>query len=117
MLSDAQGSAVGTPLSPKDRADLHAILARMHAASDHFYAAAVAAGNHAFIEFTGLMNEYITVCHTALAQDIDFRMASTHTGVALPFKPHHAAYLAEKLDCIYGPALRSDDGFKKALLR
>lgn len=78
---------------------------KMRLVSERFYGPATMTGVHAFIEFCGLMNEYITVCAEAQARGIDFTMANTHTGEALPFQVHNAAYLAEKLNCIYGPAL------------
>ena len=44
----------------------------MQAASDAFYRSAVSIGNHPFIEFAGLMNEYITACRAAHTEGIDF---------------------------------------------
>jgi len=76
-------------------------LERMHAASDHFYDAARRVNCHAFIEFTGLMNEYIQICKDNLDRDIDFRDASAHTGKQLKIMPHQVAYLNEKLQCIF----------------
>jgi len=80
-------------------------LARMRAASTAFYTAAVQTGCHAFIEFTGLMNEFIKVCHRAEEMGIDWRGANTHSGVPLPIEDYEIHYMAEKLDCIYGPSL------------
>lgn len=87
---------------------LRAVIRRMKHASDTFYALAAMAGNHSFIEFTGLLNEYIQVCSRAIDDGIDFTMASTHTGVALPMESYNFGYLAEKLNCIYGPSLVAD---------
>lgn len=95
----------GQPMTDERRAELLQITVNMRKASDVFYWMAFRCGNHAFIEFTGLMNEYINVCDSAAKQGIDFTMASTHTGVALPFRPHHQQYLLEKLECIYGPSM------------
>lgn len=89
--------------------ELREMLSRMKDASTEFYRRATAIGNHAFIEFTGLMNEYIKACEEALAAGQDFTLANTHTGIALPLQPHHVMYLAEKLNCIYGPTLASND--------
>jgi len=80
-------------------------LRRMRATSNAFYASAAQAGCHAFIEFCGLMNEYIKLCEEAEAAGIDWLLANTHTGQALPLKSYNVAYLAEKLDCIYGPSI------------
>ncbi len=96
-----------------------ACIAKMELASSAFYYAAMRTGNHAFIEFTGLMNEYIKICRRAVEEGIDFMMANTHSGMVLPIETHHVAYLAEKLDCIYGPSLVDNDNrqtFIKALL-
>lgn len=88
--------------TPEERAEM---LRKMQACSDTFYRHVVQAGCHAMIEFTGLMNEFVKVCADAHAAGEQFPFANTHTGVILPFKSHHLAYLAEKLGCIYGPAL------------
>lgn len=88
--------------TPSDVAEVMKCLADMERASNNFYCLAVQAQNHAFIEFTGLMNEYINVCRDAAKNGIDFRTASTHTGRRLDFKDHHLKYIREKLECIYG---------------
>ena len=89
--------------TPEER---KAILRGMHAASDMFYASAIKAGCHAFIEFTGLMNEFIKLCEEAEKQGIPWVRANVHGDVHLPFKPHHIEYLSEKLECIYGARLQ-----------
>ena len=76
-------------------------LRRMMDASNEFYGMATSTGCHAFIEFAGLMNEFIKVCQEAEKQRIDWRNANTHTKKALPFKPYHIAYLNDKLECIF----------------
>jgi hypothetical protein len=63
-------------LSPEEREEC---LRAMQAASNAFYAAATRCGNHAFIEFTGLMNEYIQLCWEAHRNGIDFTRASVHS--------------------------------------
>jgi len=92
------------------------MLAKMRDASNAFYAAAAASGCHAFIEFTGLMNEFIKVCADAHNDGKDFAFANTHGSTALPFQPYHLAYLAEKLNCIYGPALLKSETSRKAFI-
>lgn len=82
-----------------------AIMRRMRAASDTFYVLASGSGCHAFIEFTGLMNEYIKLCHEADEAGIPWVHANVHGDVHLPWKPWHIAYLSEKLECIYGRGL------------
>lgn len=75
----------------------------MQEASDKFY---IASGNtqcHAFVEFTGLMNEYIKVCSEfqKANPDDDFRSLNAHSGKSLKLKPYHIHYIKEKLNCIY----------------
>lgn len=92
------------------------ILAAMRKMAEAFYPQAAQTGCHPWIEFTGLLNEYITVCQLAHEQGIDFTQANTHTGQALPFQPYHASYLAEKLNCIYGPSLLSSKNVREAFI-
>lgn len=92
------------------------MIAGMHEASNRFYGMAIRIGNHPFIEFCGLMNEYIKLCEQAQAAGIDFTQANAHTGLALPMKSFNATYLAEKLGCIYGPSLHSDPEIREAFL-
>lgn len=99
--------------TPEERAGM---LQKMRDLSDAYYSKATATGCHAFIEFAGLMNEFITVCSKAHNQGQDFPFANTHSGTALPFKPWNLAYLAEKLNCIYGPALLSDKANRDAFI-
>jgi len=89
-------------------AERQAMLARMDAVIDEFYKSAARAGCHTLIEFTGLMGEYLNACKMAHERGEQFAFASAHSGSALPFQPYQLAYLAEKLNCIYGPALRSE---------
>ena len=88
--------------------ELLAMISQMQAASNEFYRAALRIGCHPFIEFTGLMNEYIQMCREALTQGQDFTETSIHgSGQPLPMKEHHRAYLTEKLECIYGYSLEA----------
>jgi hypothetical protein len=73
----------------------------MQAASYSFYRAAVNIGVHPFIEFTGLMNEYVKVCKKAHEQGIDFSECNTHSGISLPMRPYEVSYVNEKLECIF----------------
>lgn len=101
-----------TVYSAKEREE---ILQKMTEASQVFYSMATAIGNHPFIEFTGLMNEYIAICRNAHEQGVDFTQANIHTGGSIPIENHNVAYLGEKLACIYGPSL--DEKKAKMLLR
>lgn len=84
--------------TPEERLE---IIARMRIASRNFYVAAVAIGNHPFIEFTGLINEYITICERATANGVDFTECNTHSDKDLPMAAHQIAYINEKLECIF----------------
>ena len=97
---------------PEER---EAILLQMQLASDAFYRSAFRIGCHQFIEFCGLMNEYIKICRRAHAQGFDFNEASAHSGRALPIRSYEAQYLAEKLGCIYGPSLQEPENGKAFL--
>lgn len=77
------------------------MLDKMTEASAVFYRLAVKTGCHPFIEFTGLMNEYIKCCQNAHNARIDFAGCNTHTGQSLPMQPHEVAYVNEKLECIF----------------
>lgn len=89
--------------------ELLQICDRMQDVSNTFYSGAVHTQCHTFIEFCGLMNEFIKVCRGAARKGIDFTDASTHTGQPLPLQTHESDYLSEKLNCILGPALASMD--------
>lgn len=79
------------------------MLADMRRTSNFFYGAAIQIGCHAFIEFTGLMNEYIKVCEEAEARgETEWPIANVHTGTHLRLKTHQVEYIREKLECIYG---------------
>jgi hypothetical protein len=103
----------GIDYSPEERV---VMLQKMEALTNLYYANATKAGCHAFIEFTGLMTEFLKVCADAHKMGQDFPFANTHSGTPLPFKPYNLAYLAEKLNCIYGPALLSDEENRKAFI-
>jgi hypothetical protein len=85
------------------------MLDAMEVVISRFYPAAVNTHVHAFIEFCGLMHEFLQMCRATHEEGRDFTMCNTHTGEALVMKPHHVAYLAEKLGCIYGPALTGEN--------
>lgn len=76
-------------------------LKRMEATADGFYRAAVSIGVHPFIEFAGLMNEYIKCARVAHAEGVDFTDCNTHTGKDLPMPGHSVDYINEKLECIF----------------
>lgn len=86
-------------------------LAQMEQLSSAFYANVIHIGVHPFIEFTGLMNEYIKCCREAHEAGIDFSQCNRHTGQPLPMKPHQIDYINEKLECIFtGRSVMSEAG-------
>jgi hypothetical protein len=88
--------------------ELQTMISKMQGVSNWFYTHAQRTGCHAFLEFTGLMNEYITLCRAALSQGIDFTDTNVHgPGKALPMQSFHRDYLNEKLQCIYGVSLNA----------
>jgi len=86
--------------------ELQVMLSEMHNASMAFYYTATHIGVHAFIEFAGLMNEFIKICNDNYkAHGTNFAHASKHTGKALEMQAYQAAYLGEKFGCIFGNAI------------
>lgn len=79
----------------------HVMLRRMRDASNVFYGLAVQAGCHPFIEFTGLINEYVRCCEEAHKNGIDFSDCSTHAGRHLPMPSYAIDYVNQKLECIF----------------
>jgi hypothetical protein len=79
------------------------ILAAMKAASNNYYREAIATNCHTFIEFTGLINEYIKICERNLQQrGIDFTNTSVHTdGPRLHIEDWELDYINQKLCCIF----------------
>lgn len=92
-------------LTQETREKLQEIIAKMQQVSSAFYAGAVHTENHAFIEFCGLMGEYIKICQATLNSGIDFTKANIHIGQNLVFCDYNEIYLREKLECIYGTSL------------
>lgn len=84
---------------------------KMEDASAKFYAAARDTNQHQFLEFNGLLVEYIKVMKEMLVRDINIFDAEV-----LPLLPHHAEYLAEKLNCIFGPTFLRKPEVRDAFL-
>lgn len=73
----------------------------MQQAANAFYQAARQVECHAFIEFAGLMNEFITICSQSENRGIDWRHANTHSGEQLEIASYQVGYINEKLECIF----------------
>lgn len=78
---------------------------KMENVSLDFYSGATRTGCHAFIEFCGFMRKFIDICKNSSEAGVDFNEANTHVGVELVVADHDLVYLAEKFDCVFGPAL------------
>lgn len=85
-------------MSPEER--LLALQAMKEAAAQ-FYRDANRIGVHPFVEFSGLMQEYIKACEHAHRDEIDFTDCSVHTGKVLPMHSVMLDYVNEKLNCIF----------------
>lgn len=92
-------------MDERTKQECEASLTVMNDASQNFYNAAVRADNHAFIEWTGLINEYIKRCEDALANGQDFRHINKHAGKGMAVPGFALNYLNEKLGCIFGGAV------------
>jgi hypothetical protein len=91
---------------PEKRAEM---LQQMEKLIEAFYWQAFKIGCHPFIEFCGVMGEYLKVAQAAHKAGIDFTNTTAHSGHALPIAPYNARYLGEKIGCIYGPALQQPE--------
>lgn len=77
-------------------------LQAMRLASDVFYSLAAQSQCHAYLEFTGILNEYIKICEENLARGIDFREENVHKGSSkIVIKDYQIDYMNEKLMCIF----------------
>lgn len=70
-----------------------------------FYANAVHIGVHPFIEFAGLMHEYVSACENAHQDGIDFSDCNRHVGQTLPLEDYQRRFIAEKLECIFSGSI------------
>lgn len=78
-------------------------LAQMRYAIDSFYSFAQVTEVHTFLEFAGFMSEYVKQCAKMHELGKDF----VTEPIELCESPEHAAaYIGEKLNCVYGPTLR-----------
>lgn len=90
-------------MSAERHKELEIILVKLQRLSDMFYDQATSFGVHAFIEFTGLMNEMIKIYRRSLEEGIDYTLANQHNDTPLVALPHNVRYLGDKLTCIMEP--------------
>lgn len=99
--------------SPPTESELRAITADMTQIADVFYMLCSKAGFahkcHPFLEFTGLMREYIHGCNMLIREGKDFRRSSGHALKESAVLPIDIRYISEKLNCIFGPTLRATE--------
>lgn len=91
------------------------MLKEMNELIEAFYWRAFKIGCHPFIEFCGVMGEYLKVAEQAHKEGIDFTNTTAHSGYPLPIQPYNARYLGEKLGCIYGPSLQQPENRQEFL--
>jgi len=98
------------------KVQLEEMVKGMNAVNSAFYPSATKIGHHAFIEFCGLMGEYIKMCEAALAAGEDFTTTNIHVGGALPIRGYNALYLAEKFECIFGTTFSANPDMAKLFI-
>jgi len=96
--------------------EMREMIRKMREANSIFYRLAADTGCHAFIEFCGLQSKFIDLCQESLNQGVEFPMANKHSAKDLRLEEHHAAYLGEKFECIYGHSIGSSPGLANAFL-
>ncbi|MEG4335427.1 hypothetical protein QUB40_26340 [Microcoleus sp. AT9_A2] len=102
LLGGVRKELPDSPQTPEE------ILKAMKAAANNYYREAIATNCHTFIEFTGLINEYIKICERNLNQGgVDFTKTSVHCpgGPRLHVEDWELAYINDKLRCIF-PSLQ-----------
>ena len=82
-----------------------------------FFSAGMGSSAHAFLGFNGLISKYVDICQNCVKAGIDFTALNAHSGQALPVATHDIDYLVEKLDCIFGPAIRANPQTRAAFAK
>ncbi|EGK89276.1 hypothetical protein MicvaDRAFT_1754 [Microcoleus vaginatus FGP-2] len=98
LLGGARKELPDSPQTPEE------ILEAMEAAANNYYREAIATNCHTFIEFSGLMNEYIKICERNLKQQgVDFTKTSAHCPgePKLQIEGWELDYINDKLHCIF----------------
>lgn len=72
------------------------IIKEMDVIVDLFYTSTMRIGHRPFMEFAGLMKEYVKICRVADSQGIDYV-----TTEKLPIRPDQLSYINEKLVGIF----------------
>ena len=98
LLGGARKELPNSPQTPEE------ILEAMKAAANNYYREAICTNCHTFIEFTGLINEYIKICERNLNQrGVDVTKTSTHCPgePRLQVEDWELDYINDKLGCIF----------------
>jgi len=97
LLGGVRKELPNSPQTPEE------ILEAMKAASHNYYREAIATNCHTFIEFTGLINEYIKICERNLKQGVNFTKTSVHCSgeTKLQIESWELDYINDKLRCIF----------------
>jgi hypothetical protein len=97
LLGGTKKEMPNSPQTPDE------VLNAMKIAAHNYYREAIATNCHTFIEFTGLINEYIKICERNLNQGVDFTKTSTHCPgePELHIEDWELAYINDKLRCIF----------------
>lgn len=73
---------------------------------------------HSFIEFVGLMSEYLKIVHRLAEAGEDLQSFNVHSGKTFSgIQDHEVLYLAEKLGCIFAPMLRGRPELRPLFVR
>lgn len=96
-------------MSPEEKAENLAHVAELKEIVHRLYGTLFQAGTgsrfHAFLEWCGVLSEHLKIAEGLLKKDVDVFNMSGHTGTPLPIPFFQLAYLAEKMECIFGGAL------------
>lgn len=98
LLGGSRKELPDSPQTPEE------ILQAMEIAANNYYREAIATNCHTFIEFTGLINEYIKICERNLKQrGVDFTKTSAHCPgePKLQIEGWELDYINDKLRCIF----------------
>lgn len=84
--------------------NLTAARGQMYKVIDRFHDSAIAISPpiHPFVEFTGLMHEFLAMCDQTIQKDRDFSRATNHGRQALDISMENAACLGKKFAHIFG---------------
>lgn len=110
----AKAGALDRPYSIED---LLKICRKMDAVVEKIYPMMTSCEVHPFVEFNGLMREYVVICRILARSGVAFPFASNHGTMAVEVPDYTIEYMAEKLGCIFAPMIRGNPRAKDILVR